>query len=79
MKKTRTATSHNRSRRRIAGGELLHVIRAVQELALEVAELRHAKHVGPELEAKEQKLEQLRWRLAALARRLATDDVGAAA
>ena len=58
-------SSHGRYRRRTAGGELLRVIRE--------------EHSGPELEAKEQTLEQLRWRLAALARRLATDDFGAAA
>jgi hypothetical protein len=79
MKETRTASSHSRSRRRTAGSEVHQVIRAIQELTLELAQLRHEKHLGPELEAKEHTLEQLRWRLAALARRLATDDFGAAA
>jgi hypothetical protein len=83
MKETRSATSHNRSPRRhkrpTSGGELLQVIRAIQELTLELAQLRHEEHAGPDLEAKEHTLEQLRWRLAALARRLATDDFGAAA
>jgi hypothetical protein len=83
MKETRTASSHSRSprryRRQTADGELLQVIRAIQELTLELAELRHVEHAGPELEAKEHTLEQLRWRLAALARRLATEDFGAAA
>jgi hypothetical protein len=83
MKDTRTASSHSRSprryRRRTAGGELLQLIRAIQELTLELAQLRHEEHAGPELEAKERTLEQLRWRLAALARRLATEDFGAAA
>jgi hypothetical protein len=83
MNETRTTSSHSRSprryQRRTAGGELLQVIHAIQELTLELAQLRHEKQVGPELEAKEQTLEQLRWRLAALARRLATDDFGAAA
>jgi hypothetical protein len=83
MKKTRTASSRSRSPRRYrrptAGNELLQVIRAIQELTLELAQLRHDKHAGRELEAKEHTLEQLRWRLAGLARRLATDDFGAAA
>ena len=55
------------------------MLRAIQELTLELAQLRHADHSGPDLEAKEHTLEQLRWRLAALARRLATDDFGAVA
>jgi len=79
MTETRTATSHSRSRRRAAGGELHEVIRAIQELTLELAELRREKQIGPKLEAKEHTLEQLRWRLAAIARRHATDDFGAAA
>ncbi len=83
MKETSAASSHSRPRRRYprrtAGGELLQVIRTIQELTLELAQLRHEEHAGPELEAKEHTLEQLRWRLAALARRLATDDFGAAA
>jgi hypothetical protein len=78
MKNTGTAGSRSRSQRR-TGGELLQVIRAIQELALDVAQLRHEKHSGPELDAKEHRLEQLRWRLAAVARRLATEDFGAAA
>jgi hypothetical protein len=83
MKETRTTSSQSRVRRRYrrrtAGGELRQVIRAIQELTLELAQLRHEEHAGPELEAKVHTLEQLRWRLAALARRLATDDFGAAA
>jgi hypothetical protein len=81
--RTRTTSSQSRSRRRYqhATGrdELRQLIRAIQELTLELAQLRHTEHSGPELEAKEQMLEQLRWRLAGLARRLATDDFGAAA
>ena len=83
MNDTSTASSHSRSPRRYrrptAGGELLEVIRAIRELTLELAELRHEELAGPELEAKEQTLEQFRWRLATLARRHATDDFGAAA
>jgi len=83
MKETKTASPHGRSprryRRRSASGELLQVIRAIQELTLELSQLRHEENAGPELEAKEHTLEQLRWRLATLARRLATDSLGAAA
>jgi hypothetical protein len=83
VSETRTARSHNRSRRRYqrrtAGGELRQVIRAIQELTLELAQLRHEEHSGPELEAKEHTLEQLRWRLATVARRAATDEIGNAA
>ncbi len=83
MKEIRTANSHGRSLRRYgrraAGDELLQVIRAVQELTLELVELRHEEHAWAELEAKELRLELLRWRLAGLARRLASDDFGAAA
>lgn len=62
-----------------SGGELREVIRAIQQLALELAELRQEGRYGSQLEAKEHALEQLRWRLAALARRQATHDHGAAA
>jgi len=83
MEKTRTASSPSRFsgryRQRTAEGDLLQVIRAIQELTLELAELRDEVRSGPELEAKEHKLEQLRWRLAAVARRRATDESGAAA
>jgi hypothetical protein len=83
MKETKPASSHSRFprryRRRTAGGGFLQVIRPIQELTLELAQLRHEEHAGPELEAKEHTSEQLRWRLAALARRLATDDFRAAA
>ncbi len=83
MKETGTASPHNRSRRRhqgrTAGGELLQVIRAIQELTLELPQLRHEERSGPELEAKRHSLEQLRWRLATVARRAATDELGNAA
>jgi hypothetical protein len=83
MSETRTAGSHNRSRRRYqrrtAGGELRQVIRAIQELTLKLAQLRHEEQSGPELEAKEHTLEQLRWGLATVARRTATDELGNAA
>jgi hypothetical protein len=55
------------------------VLRAIQELTLELAQLRRVDHSRSELEAKEHALEQLHWRLASLARRVASDDLGAAA
>jgi hypothetical protein len=78
MKKTGTAVAHSRLRHRTGRGELLQVIRAIQELTLELAQVRNEEHTA-ELKAKERRLEQLRWRLAAVARRHATDDYGAAA
>jgi hypothetical protein len=83
MKQTTTAGSHGRARRpprrRTAEDELIRIIRAIQELTLDLAQLHHGEHSRPELEAKEHTLEQLRWRLAAVARRTATDDLDDAA
>ena len=59
--------------------ELVGLIRRVQALTLELAELRQQGRASRELEAKELTLEQLRWRLATVARRTAADDLGAAA
>ena len=59
--------------------ELLRLIRRIQALTLELNLLRRLDIADPELEAKERALDQLRWRLAVVARRSATDDVGAAA
>jgi hypothetical protein len=64
-----------RGRRR----ELVGLIRRIQALTLELAELRRQGAATPELRAKEQTLAQLRWRLASLARRTAADDLGGAA
>jgi hypothetical protein len=71
--------SQNLSRPQSSRDELRQIIRAIHELTLELAALRHEGHGGSDLAAKEHMLERLRWRLAALARRLATDDRGVAA
>jgi hypothetical protein len=78
MKPVRRAAPGAGNERATAGAELREVILAIQELTPEIAQLRHQKQAGPELEAKDQSLEQSRWRLATIARRLATDDLGAA-
>jgi hypothetical protein len=59
--------------------ELVRLVRRIQALTLELHELRQREAGTPELYAKERTLEQLRWRLASLARRAATGDLGAAA
>ena len=59
--------------------ELVRVIRRIQALTLELYELRRREGQTPELHARERTLEQLRWRLAAVARRSATEDLSAAA
>jgi hypothetical protein len=60
--------------------ELARLVRRIQALTRELREprRRHRLH-SHELDAKEQMLEQLRWRLAAVARRSASDDLGNAA
>jgi hypothetical protein len=59
--------------------ELVQLVRRIQALTLELQEPRRREldHAG--VEAKERLLEQLRWRLAAVARRAATDELGNAA
>jgi hypothetical protein len=59
--------------------ELVRLLRRIQALTLELHELRQCAGGTPELHTKERTLEQLRWRLAATARRAATDDLDAAA
>ena len=59
--------------------ELAQLVRRIQNLTLEVQELRKQPGTNPELEAKERTLDQLLWRLATIARRSATDDLDAAA
>jgi hypothetical protein len=81
MKKTTPARSHPRDRthqQRAGEGELLRIIRAIQELTLDLAQ-PHRRNGGPELEEKARKLEQLRWRLASVARRSATEQLSNAA
>jgi hypothetical protein len=47
--------------------ELVRLVRRIQALTLELHELRQREAGTPELYAKERTLEQLRWRLAAVA------------
>jgi hypothetical protein len=59
--------------------ELARLVRRIQALTLELQEPRHRHQLHThELDAKEQMLEHLRWRLAAVARRSASDDLGSA-
>jgi hypothetical protein len=48
-------------------------------LAAELDELRRYAPTDPEIQAKERTLERVRWRLAAVAQRTATDSLGNAA
>jgi hypothetical protein len=59
--------------------DLVRLIRRIQALTLEIHELQRHDACAPELQAKERTREQLRWRLAAVARRAAGDDLDAAA
>jgi hypothetical protein len=59
--------------------ELVRVVRRIQTLTLEINELRRGERDTRELDARERELDDLRWRLAAVARRTAADDRGAAA
>ena len=54
--------------------ELGRLVRQIQALTLELRELRQGEADAAELERKERTLEQLRWRLATVARRAAADD-----
>jgi hypothetical protein len=60
-------------------GEAVRLVRRIQALFLELEEPRRREESTPELRAKERALEQLRWRLASVARRSASDDLDAAA
>ena len=59
--------------------ELTRLVRQIQTLTLELQALQGREQDTSEFDAKERTLEQLRWRLAAVARRAATDGLGAAA
>ena len=59
--------------------ELDRLVRRIQELKLEVDELRTKTGATLELEAMERALDALRWRLAAVARHMATHDLDDAA
>lgn len=54
--------------------ELIRVIRQIQALTLELQVLRQRVGRDTELREKERALDRLRWRLAAVARRAASDD-----
>jgi len=53
--------------------ELVRIVRQIQALTAELDELRRHAAADPQVQARERTLEQLRWRLAAVARRIATD------
>ncbi len=59
--------------------ELVRIVRRIQTLTAEREELRRQAGRDAEFRATEGALEQLRWLLAAVARRSATDDLGNAA
>ena len=54
--------------------ELVRVVQRIQTLTLEIKELRRAGRHTRQLDASERELEDLRWRLAAVARRTAAND-----
>jgi hypothetical protein len=58
-----------------SANELLRLIREIQALKLELDTLRPSSGSAPELQAKERALDQLHWRLAAVARRAAANDL----
>jgi hypothetical protein len=60
-----------------ARSEVIRLIRRIQALTLELHELERRGVSRLELEARERTIEQLRWHLAAVARRAASD-LGAA-
>jgi hypothetical protein len=58
---------------------VVRLIDEIQAIALELDGLRARGAYAADLAAKENELERLRWRLAAIARRAARDDLGDAA
>jgi hypothetical protein len=58
---------------------VVRLIDQIQAIALELEGLRTLEANATELEAKENELERLHWRLAASARRAARNDLGDAA
>jgi predicted nucleic acid-binding Zn-ribbon protein len=59
--------------------EVLRLIREIQALKLELDTLRRLGEPSPEALEKERALDRLHWRLAAVARHAASNDLGAAA
>jgi hypothetical protein len=59
--------------------ELARIVRQIQAVALELQELERREPDAPAVNAKERRLDQLRWQLAGVARRTATEGLGNAA
>jgi hypothetical protein len=59
--------------------ELGRLVARIQTLTLELQAVRRDRPDSAEFDAKTHTLDQLRWRLAAIARRSATDELGNAA
>jgi hypothetical protein len=59
--------------------ELARIVRRIQALALELQELQRREAETPAVNARERRLDQLLWQLAAVARRTATEGLGNAA
>jgi hypothetical protein len=59
--------------------EAARLLTEIRTLTVELAELRRKTAADEELHQKEGAIERLRWRLAATARRAATDELGNAA
>ena len=59
--------------------ELVRLVGQIQTLVRELQNLRQRELETPEVNAKERTLERLRWQLAAVAQRTATDELGNAA
>ena len=62
-----------------ARAELVRLVRRIQAPTLEREETGQRELDPAEIEAKKRLLEQLRWQLAAVARRTATDELGSTA
>jgi hypothetical protein len=59
--------------------ELARLVRRIQTLTLELQELQGREADTPAVNARERRLDQLLWQLAAVARRTATEGLGNAA
>jgi hypothetical protein len=59
--------------------ELSRIVRQIHAVALELQELERREPDAPAVNAKERRLDQLRWQLAGVARRTATEGLGNAA
>jgi hypothetical protein len=57
---------------------LARLVRRIQELTLELEELREQRGADQEIEAKERTREELRWQLVAVVRRTAANGLEAA-